>query len=243
MEKTEKVGWLLLALSSLYFGFQVARGCYDYLKVKKEEEKVIKEENKGKDYDFSKFHTFNGFSVETFLNFYFMEKARENLKNNYEKIAFDVDLARENMEKNGAKKVLENINLKSLLEAMVIVESGGRNNEKSKKNAKGIAQLSDAVIKKYNIDPYNVKEAIKVCEKEISRLIGKYHNIPLALIAYNWGEGNVNKLLKKYEKRKIELEKIPYRIPRQTHAYVIKVLSRYYHICELQSKSLEEAFE
>ena len=214
-EGFEKFGKALLILSSIYFGIQTFRGCYSLKKEGIKEEIINKydlEKEIKEDLDINSYY----------ITSYFMEKARENVKNNFYKIWLDIKYARKNMEKNKSLEGLKDseIGFRPLIEAIAIVESGGRNYVKSNKGAKGIVQFRDILIKKYSINPYDVKESLKACEKEIERLIGKYNNIPLALAAYNHGEKNVDRLLKKYK------EKIIQKLPKQTHTFIIKVLSR-----------------
>jgi len=217
-EGFEKFGIVLLILSSVYLGVQTCRGCYSLKREGIRQE--IREEIVNK-YELEKTNE-DRINDTYHITSYFMEKARENVKNNFYKIWLDVKYARKNMEKNGGLEALKDIEIgfRPLIEAIAIVESGGRNYVKSNKGAKGIVQFRDALIKKYNINPYDVKESLKACEKEIKRLIGKYDNIPLALAAYNYGEKNVDRLLKKYK------EKIIQKLPKQTFAFIIKVLSR-----------------
>lgn len=102
-----------------------------------------------------------------------------------------------------------------LIKAIIHTESGFNPNARSKPGAQGLMQLMPATAGMYGVnDAYNPDENIKAGTKHIKYLIERYHDIELALAAYNAGEGNV----KKYGG-----------IPpfAETQDYVKRVLSRY----------------
>lgn len=63
----------------------------------------------------------------------------------------------------------------------------------SPKGAKGLMQIMDSNALHYGIDPFNPSQNINTGVQMLSKLIRKYESIPLALAAYNAGEGNVSK--------------------------------------------------
>ncbi|MBB1313466.1 MULTISPECIES: lytic transglycosylase domain-containing protein [Aliivibrio] len=79
----------------------------------------------------------------------------------------------------------------SLILAIIKQESNFNANAQSHKGAKGLMQLMD--MNSTGIDPFNPKENIERGTALLSRLLGQYDSIELALAAYNAGEGNVRK--------------------------------------------------
>jgi len=226
----EKIGKYLLAINIAYFSFQVCRGFFsyydDYLNKKYGENEKVEYEKQSLEDKLKK-----DFKRYTIFDEYFLKKAEENVNSKCLEILTDIKLARKNLEKNNSLYLINEVKERDsvfgkLIEALIIVESGGKNNSKSKKNAVGLTQLTEPVLKKYGykIDhAYNPKISIDVCEKEMRRLMENYSSVSLALIAYNWGESRLNNLIKKYKADEI-IEKIP----KSVQAYVIKILSRYY---------------
>lgn len=89
--------------------------------------------------------------------------------------------------------------------------------------AKGLMQLMDATGKEWHqrlqikepYDPFNKEQNYKIGTAYINHLLKKYNgDEKLALMAYNWGPGNVSKWLNG------EVNKIP----EETTKYVKKIL-------------------
>jgi hypothetical protein len=82
---------------------------------------------------------------------------------------------------------------------MMAKETGGLSNPesaRSKAGALGIAQFMPATAKQYGIDPLDVNQALPAAAKMTASLLKKYDgNERLAAMAYNWGQGNVDKWL------------------------------------------------
>ena len=82
---------------------------------------------------------------------------------------------------------------------MMAKETGGLSNPesaRSKAGALGIAQFMPATAKQYGIDPMDVSQALPAAAKMTASLLKKYDgNERLAAMAYNWGQGNVDKWL------------------------------------------------
>ena len=94
--------------------------------------------------------------------------------------------------------------------------------------ARGICQLMPELIKDYGVDdPFNPNESINAGAKHLRYLIDFYKNKKMydenetllkteyvAAIAYNWGQGNVDRMLKSYDCIIIE------RLPHETRRYL-----------------------
>lgn len=82
----------------------------------------------------------------------------------------------------------------NLLNAVIHTESGGDPFAVSKTGAAGLTQLEPATAKELGVtnrfDPEQAKEGGR---KYLSQLVAKYGDTRTALIAYNWGPGNVDK--------------------------------------------------
>ena len=64
----------------------------------------------------------------------------------------------------------------------------------SPKGAIGIAQLMPATAKEMGVNPYNPVENERGGKDYLGKLIDQYEgDIPKALAAYNWGQGNVKR--------------------------------------------------
>jgi len=82
---------------------------------------------------------------------------------------------------------------------MLQKETGGLKNPetaRSKAGAIGIAQFMPKTAKQYGINPEIPEEAAYGMVKHFGYLEDKYGDPKLAMAAYNWGEGNLNKWLK-----------------------------------------------
>jgi hypothetical protein len=99
---------------------------------------------------------------------------------------------------------------------MMAKETGGLSNPESavsKAGARGIAQFMPATAKQYGIDPMDVNQALPAAAKMTSSLLKKYNGDErLAAMAYNWGQGNVDKWLASGAN--------PAKIPKETAGYI-----------------------
>jgi len=95
-------------------------------------------------------------------------------------------------------------------------ETGGLKNPetaKSSAGAQGVMQFMPGTAKQYGINPNNPEEAIPAGAKHLYNLVNHYKGDErLAAMAYNWGQGNVDKWLKNGAD--------PRKIPKETRNYV-----------------------
>jgi hypothetical protein len=99
---------------------------------------------------------------------------------------------------------------------MMAKETGGLSNPeaaRSKAGALGIAQFMPATAKQYGIDPMDINQALPAAAKMTASLLKKYDgNERLAAMAYNWGQGNVDKWL--------ATGADPAKLPKETAGYI-----------------------
>lgn len=127
--------------------------------------------------------------------------------------------------------VKQNLDLNYLL-GICLIETAGTLNPKLIGpqtycgRASGIMQLMPELIKIYNIeDPLNPEENIKAGSTHLKWLIDYYKNKKIydenenllkteyvAAMAYNWGQNNIDRMLKKYDC--IIIENLPYEVRR-----------------------------
>lgn len=109
----------------------------------------------------------------------------------------------------------QNYNLPSgLLDAVQQQESGGDPNAISPAGAIGAFQFEPATAAQYGIDPTDPDQSAVGAAKMYSDLLTKYKgDLPSALAAYNWGQGNV-------DRKGLE------NAPPETQNYITKILSK-----------------
>lgn len=118
----------------------------------------------------------------------------------------------------------------NLLNAIIKAESGGKANAVSPAGAQGLMQLMPATFnewaKKIGIEKPNIKDPEQnkaVGTAYFNFLLDKYgQDEKLALAAYNYGLGNVDKLIKRHGYNFDKIEKF---LPKETRAYVPRVLN------------------
>jgi len=119
-----------------------------------------------------------------------------------------------------------------LLQAIAYVESRGNPKAKSPKGAAGLYQFMPGTAKSLGIDPNDPAQSLDGAKRYMDKLIGRFDSDQLALAAYNWGEGNVARTMKKVAKdkniddwRKVSWSMIKNLAPTETQKYVPKVLA------------------
>ncbi|SEB08765.1 lytic transglycosylase domain-containing protein [Paraburkholderia sartisoli] len=104
----------------------------------------------------------------------------------------------------------------ALLMAVIDVESGGNAQAVSPKGASGLMQLMPSTAARHGaLNVFDPKQNIAAGARYLSRLLQQFHDLPLALAAYNAGEAAV---------RKYGDQIPPFA---ETLAYVPRVIDRY----------------
>ena len=111
--------------------------------------------------------------------------------------AFDTDAyAREQAEKYGIPFSMVQHAMNK--ETGHIQSQAGRAGAVSHKGAQGFMQLMPGTAKELGVkDPFNAKQNIQGGIKYLSQMLNRFQDPKVALAAYNYGPGNVNKWLKK----------------------------------------------
>lgn len=110
-------------------------------------------------------------------------------------------------------------NLSAQLVANVMTqESGGHQYARSGAGAIGLMQLMEGTAEDLGVDPYDAEQNVKGGTRYLRQMLDKYdQDLDKALAAYNWGQGNLDKLLEsKGEEWKAHL-------PEETANYVAKL--------------------
>jgi hypothetical protein len=115
-----------------------------------------------------------------------------------------------------------------LVKAIIQVESAGKPQAKSGKGATGLMQLMPATAKELGVDPTDPEQNVKGGSQYIEQLQKQFGKKDLALAAYNWGPGNLQKAIKQTKKAGLRptwanIQQVAY-VPKETQQYVNKVL-------------------
>lgn len=122
----------------------------------------------------------------------------------------------------------------NLVQAVVQVESAGNAKAEGPKTkygtAKGAMQILDSTAKwalekmgrnPEEWNPYDEQMNKEVGSWYLQYLVEKFEEPRLALAAYNWGEGNLQRLIKKLDTK--DFDKLRSHLPKETRLYVPKV--------------------
>jgi len=116
-----------------------------------------------------------------------------------------------------------------LIRAIIDVESKGKPAAKSGKGATGLMQLLPSTAAALGVDPKDPAQNIEGGTKYLAQMKEQFKNDKLALAAYNWGPGNLQKAINKTQKAglKATWENILRTtfVPKETRQYVNKVLT------------------
>jgi soluble lytic murein transglycosylase-like protein len=117
-----------------------------------------------------------------------------------------------------------------LIKAIIQTESAGKPQAKSKKGATGLMQLMPETAKELGVDPTDPQQNIEGGSRYIEQMLNKFGDEQLALAAYNWGPGNVEKAIQKAKKAGVKptwenILEIAY-VPAETRKYVNKVITQ-----------------
>ena len=119
----------------------------------------------------------------------------------------------------------------SLVKAVIQVESAGKPKAVSSKGAAGLMQLMPATAKELGIaDRFDPEQNIEGGSRYLQQMLDKYGKTDIALAAYNWGPGNVDRAIKKVkaEGKRVTWANImqAVKVPQETRLYVNKVLNK-----------------
>jgi len=109
------------------------------------------------------------------------------------------------------------------------VESSFNPNARSPVGARGLFQFMPATAKQYGLSTFpfdertNPEKSARAAAQYLKALHARFNDWPLALAAYNAGEGRVSRLLTAHSAK--DFESIASRLPAETRFYVPKVLA------------------
>jgi hypothetical protein len=103
----------------------------------------------------------------------------------------------------------------ALIKAVIVAESGGNANARSRAGARGLMQLMPATAADLGVkNSYDPQQNIEGGSRYLRQLLDRYNgNLHQALAAYNWGMGN--------------LERRPDKMPQETKNYIAKIEGYY----------------
>jgi len=117
----------------------------------------------------------------------------------------------------------------SLVRAVMKAESAGKQEAISPKGARGLMQLMPGTARDLGVNPDDPQDNVEGGSKLLRRLLNKYDSQEIALAAYNWGPGNIDKAIRKVRAagKKVTWANIlsEVKVPQETRKYVPKVIS------------------
>lgn len=112
-----------------------------------------------------------------------------------------------------------------LIASIIKAESSFNPNAKSSAGAGGLMQLMPGTARGLGVrDVYDPSQNVNGGTKYIAGQLDKYGDPQLALAAYNWGPGNVDKAIRKYGN---SWAAIRAHAPKETQNYVTKVMKNW----------------
>ena len=110
-----------------------------------------------------------------------------------------------------------------LVRSIMKQESGGKNDARSHAGAAGLMQLMPNTARGLGVnDSHDPSQNVEGGTKYISQMIKMFDgNVPVALAAYNWGPGNMQKLIKRTGTTDIN-QLMPH-LPAETRGYVTNI--------------------
>jgi soluble lytic murein transglycosylase-like protein len=109
----------------------------------------------------------------------------------------------------------------NILIAQIDAESGGKVDAVSPAGAQGVSQFMPKTAKQYGVDVADPVSSINGQARYMADLRKMFEgDNSKALAAYNWGQGNVSKAIKKFGDKWLD------HAPRETRNYVTKILAR-----------------
>jgi hypothetical protein len=119
----------------------------------------------------------------------------------------------------------------SLVKAVIQVESAGKPKAVSSKGAAGLMQLMPATAKQLGIeDRFDPEQNVEGGSRYLQQMLDKYGKTDIALAAYNWGPGNIDKAIRqvKADGKRVTWANIMQvvKVPQETRLYVNKVLNK-----------------
>lgn len=112
-----------------------------------------------------------------------------------------------------------------MVTAVISAESSFNPNAKSSAGAAGLMQLMPGTASGLGVkNVYDPTQNINGGTKYLSQMINQYGDYQLALAAYNWGSGNLNKAMKKYGN---SWAAVKAHAPKETQNYVTKIMKNW----------------
>ena len=151
----------------------------------------------------------------------------------------ELQALKEQMPKEAVKVGKQNVSIPtgekyappSLVKAVIQVESAGKPEAVSSKGAAGLMQLMPATAKQLGIaDRFDPEQNVEGGSRYLQQMLNKYGKTDIALAAYNWGPGNIDKAIKqvKADGKRVTWANImqAVKVPQETRLYVNKVLNK-----------------
>ena len=102
-----------------------------------------------------------------------------------------------------------------IITGMIATESSGNPSARSKKGAIGLMQLMPSTARELGVNPHIAAENVKGGTLYLDRMVARYGNQTLGLVAYNMGPGATDRWLKKGGHW--------HKLPKETRDYVSRV--------------------